>query len=86
MKALFLDTRGVTQQVSGAERRQLDSSVLLVHGKYRKMRRNDTELPAMEIKAVLRKWNHIFLLLINEGLLFGLETNWHSLVGDRTTP
>lgn len=44
------------------------------------------ELPAMEIKVVLRKWNHIFLLLINEGPLSGLETNWHSLAGDRVAP
>lgn len=47
MKALFLGTRRVTEQVSGAGRRHLAPGVLLVHDEWGKMRRNGTELPDM---------------------------------------
>lgn len=83
---MFLGTRRVTEQVSGTGRRQLASGVLLVQGECRKMRRNSSELPDMGKKMALRKWNDIFLLLINKDVLSGLQANCHSLATDCVAP
>lgn len=44
------------------------------------------ELPAVGEEVALRKWDHIFLLLMNEDLLSGPETKWHSLSIDHIAP